>query len=60
MTIIKPLDVGVYIITTSAEIPQENPLTPGVNRKTSFSFTLTVKHDCLNTVLTDRTITTMS
>lgn len=48
------------MIATTVEIPQEDPLTPGLNRKVASSFTLTVKHDCLNTILIDRTIFDMS
>jgi len=60
LTIVSPLNVGIYIINTSAEIPQENPLTPGFNRKTSSSFTLTVQSDCINTQILDKIIADMN
>ena len=50
MTSINPSDVGVYIITTTAKIPQIDPGT-GVNRIISYSFTMTVS-ECDNQTLT--------
>jgi hypothetical protein len=40
MSIINPADIGVYTITSTATIPQDDG--NGVNRNISFSFTLTV------------------
>ena len=59
MTTTNPSDVGVYIINTTAEIPQIDLVT-GVNRKTSYSFTLTVRSDCVLTSITDSPIVNMS
>ena len=52
------MDVGVYTITTTATLQMEpyNNLNPSQ----SYSFTLTVLHDCVNTVLTDKTIISMT
>ena len=51
--------VGVYIVTSTAEIPSN---TTGMSTAltTSYSFTLTVQSDCVNTVITDKTINNMS
>ena len=59
ITAISPADVGIYTVTTTATIPQVDPVT-GFNRILSYSFTLTVLHECLNTVLTDKTINDMA
>ena len=59
MTTTNPSDVGVYIINSSAEIPQIDLVT-GVNRKTSYSFTLNVRSDCVLTSITDSPIANMS
>jgi hypothetical protein len=60
ITAANPADVGVYTVTSIATIPEEDPATPGLNRVISYSFTLTVLHDCVNTVLTDMTISDMA
>ena len=57
-TITALAEIGVYTITSTATIPQEESM--GVNRSTSYSFTLTVQSDCVNTILTDRIINAMS
>jgi hypothetical protein len=57
-TITALADIGVYTITSTATIPQEESM--GVNRSTSYSFTLTVQSDCVNTILTDKIINAMS
>jgi hypothetical protein len=57
-TITAPADIGIYTITSIATIPQDNGM--GVNRSTNYSFTLTVQSDCVNTSLTDKTISAMS
>ena len=52
------MDVGVYTITTTATLQMEpyNNLYPSQ----SYSFTLTVLHDCVNTFLIDKTIISMT
>ena len=57
-TITAPADIGIYTITSTATIPQDDGT--GVNRSTSYSFTLTVQSDCVNTILTDKIIYAMS
>ena len=59
ITAISPADVGIYTVTTTATIPQVDPAT-GFNRVLSYSFALTVLHDCLTTVLIDKTIISMT
>ena len=54
-----PADVGAYTILSTATIPQ-NAFSTNTVLTTSYSFTLTVQSDCLNTVITERTITNMS
>lgn len=54
-----PLDVGVYVVTATSEIPQVDPGT-GVNRITVSSFIITVVSDCTITSLTDKVITDMT
>ena len=58
ITIAAPAEIGVYTITSTATIPQDNGT--GVNRNTSYSFTLIVQSDCVNTSITDKTINAMS
>jgi hypothetical protein len=57
-TITAPADIGVYTITSTATIPQDNGT--GVNRSTNYSFTFTVQSDCVNTSLTNKNIIAMS
>ena len=52
-------DVGVYTITSTAIIPQ-NAFSTNTVLTTNYSLTLTVQSDCLNTVITDRTILAMT
>ena len=52
------MDVGVYTITTTATLQME-PYN-NLNLSQSYSFTLTVLHDCVNTVLIDKTIISMT
>ena len=59
MTITQPTDVGVYIIKTTAEIPQADPATT-LNRVYIETFTMTVKSDCINTVLIDAELNAMT
>ena len=59
MTITSPADVGIYVVTSTATIPQNSFGTNTILTK-SYSFTLTVRSDCFNTVLNDRTIDDMS
>ena len=58
MTITQPTDVGTYIIKTTAEIPQADPATT-LNRLYIETFTITVKSDCINTVLIDAELNAM-
>ena len=58
MTITAPVDVGTYIVASTATIPQ-NAFNSNTVLSTNYSFTLTVQHDCVNTVITDLTITDM-
>ena len=58
-TITAPADIGVYSITSIATIPQVDPVT-SANKFVSNNFTLTVQSDCVNTTITDKTITDMS
>ena len=58
ITIAAPAEIGVYTITSTATIPQDNGT--GVNRSTSYSFILTVQSDCVNTSITDKIINAMS
>ena len=58
ITITAPNDIGVYTITSTATIPQDNGT--GVNRSTSYSFTLIVQSDCVNTIITDKVINAMT
>ncbi len=59
MTITQPTDVGVYIIKTTAEIPQADPATT-LNRLHIETFTINVKSDCINTVFIDAPINAMT
>jgi hypothetical protein len=59
MTITQPTDVGVYIIKTTAEIAQADPATT-LNRVHFETFTMTVKSDCINTVLIDAALNAMT
>ena len=58
ITITAPTDIGVYTITSTAKIPQDDGT--GVNRSKSYSFILTVQSDCVNTSITDKIINAMS
>ena len=58
ITITAPTDIGVFFITSTATIPQDDGT--GVNRSKSCSFTLTVQSECVNTSITNKTINAMS
>ena len=58
ITIANLSDIGVYNITSTATIPQDDGT--GVNRSTSYSFTLIVQSDCVNTTITDKSVNAMS
>ena len=58
ITITNLSDIGVYTITSTATIPQDDGT--GVNRSTSYSFTLIVQSDCVNTTITDKSVNAMS
>ena len=55
----EPAEIGVYTIISTATIPSN---TTGMNTAfmKSYSFTLTVQSDCVNTVILDKQIDNMS
>ena len=59
MTITAPEDVSVYTITSTATILQ-NTFSTNTALTTNYSFTLTVQNDCVNSVITDKTIIAMA
>ena len=58
-SITAPADIGVYTITSTAMIISN---TTGISTDltTNYSFTFNVQSDCVNTIITDKTITNMS
>jgi hypothetical protein len=52
-------DIGVYVVTTTSEIPQVDPMT-GVNRIKTSSFTINVVSDCTISTFVDRAVSDMT
>ena len=59
-TITAVADIGTYKVSTTSEIPQVDPGTPGVNRKITSTFDIVVVSDCTITSFTDRKIDDMT
>lgn len=59
ITFTAPVDIGVYTITSTSTIPQ-NALSSNTMLSKSYSFTLTVQSDCVNTIISDKVINSMS
>lgn len=52
-------DIGVYVVTTTSQIPQVDPGT-GVNRVIVSSYTITVVSDCTISTITDQAVNDMT
>jgi len=52
-------DIGVYVVTTTSQIPQVDPST-GVNRVIVSSYTITVVSDCTISTITDQAVNDMT
>ena len=52
-------EIGEYTVTTMATIAQIDSST-GNNQSISHSFTLNVVSDCVNTIITDKTLSAMT